>query len=107
MSGANGAFVGFTLVDLYKFFSVILHILLIRKPKLGDYDSTNPVLYSPFPTLIRLSRNKFLRIVRYLHAVDNACRVQAGSASHDKLAKIRFLIDHLLERFSVYTPGPN
>lgn len=37
-----------TLVNLKKFFAIVLHMSVLKKPQLRDYWSTNPVLHSSF-----------------------------------------------------------
>ena len=74
-------------------------------PALDDYWSTDPTLhYSPIAD--RISRDRFREISRYLHFADNATLTPRGTPGHDRLGKVRPVIDHLSGRFSdVYNPN--
>jgi hypothetical protein len=69
-----------------------------------DYWSTDPTLhYSPIAD--RITRDRFREISRYLHFVDNDTLPPRGSPGHDRLGKVRPVIDHLSSRFSdLYDP---
>ena len=70
-----------------------------RLPALDDYWSTDPTLhYSPIAN--RISRDRFREVSRYLHFVDNATLSPRGTPGHDRLGKVRPVIDHLSKRFS-------
>ena len=73
-------------------------------PALDDYWRTDPTLhYSPIAD--RISRDRFREISRYLHFADNATLMPRGTPGHDRLGKVRPVIDHLSGRFSdVYNP---
>ena len=73
-------------------------------PALDDYWSTDPVLhYSAIAD--RISRDRFRDISRYLHFVDNNSLPPQGSPGHDRLGKVRPVIDHLSQRFAdLYEP---
>ena len=75
-----------------------------RLPALDDYWSTDPTLHYP-PIADRISRDCFREVSRYLHFVDNATLSPRGTPGHDRLGKVRPVIDHLSKRFSdVYDP---
>ena len=62
-------------------------------PALDDYWSTDPTLhYSPIAD--RISRDRFQEISRYLHFIDNTTLPERGSPGHDRLGKVRPVIDH-------------
>ena len=68
-------------------------------PALDDYWSKDPTLhYSPVAD--RISRDRFREISRYLHFADNSTLVPRGSPGHDRLGKVRPVIDHLSARFA-------
>ena len=73
-------------------------------PALDDYWSKDPSLrYSAI--VDRITRDRFRDITRYLHFVDNATLTPRGSPGHDRLGKVRPVIDHLSSRFSdLYEP---
>jgi hypothetical protein len=45
------------------FFAILIHISLVKKPKLWDYWSTVPILQSSYTTAIGMSRDRFLSIL--------------------------------------------
>lgn len=79
----------------------------VRISKLGDYYSTNPVLYSPYLTLYDLVETNSYKVLRYLHVVENTPYMQMVQPGYDKLAKFRFLINHLLETTLCKFQKPN
>ena len=71
---------------------------IIRKPTMKAYWSTYPNVVTPFFNSI-ISRDKFYRIMRGLHFVDNAI------SSTDRTYKISPVIKKLNQRFfDVYKP---
>ena len=83
-------------------FSVLMGINHL--PSLNDYWSRDPRLrYAPVAD--RITRDRFREISRYLHFVDNDTLVPRGEEGHDRLGKVRPLIDHLSTKFSeAYEP---
>ena len=75
-----------------------------RLPALDDSWSKDQHLhYSPL--VDRISRDWFREISRYLHFADNSTLVPKGSPGHDRLGKVRPVIDHLSSRFAdLYDP---
>ena len=73
-------------------------------PALADYCSKDPSLrYSAIAD--RITRDRFRDITRYLHFVDNATLTLRGSPGHDRLCKVRPVIDHLSSLFlDLYEP---
>ena len=73
-------------------------------PSIDDYWKRDPFLrYSPVAN--RISRDRFHELSRYLHFADNDKLVPGGSPGHDRLGKMRPLIDHLASRFAeMYQP---
>ena len=83
-------------------FSVLMGINHL--PSLNDYWSRDPHLrYAPVAD--RITRDRFREISRYLHFVDNDTLVPRGEDGHDRLGKVRPLIDHLSTKFAqIYEP---
>lgn len=95
-----------TLEELNRFFAVIVHMSLVRKPHLKDYFSTHPVMWCPFPYNIGMGRDRFLSILKYLHISDNTTYLPRNDPNHDAAHKIRPLLDHLNRKFKeLYTPS--
>lgn len=83
-------------------FSVLMGINHL--PSLNDYWSRDPHLrYAPVAD--RITRDRFRDISRYLHFVDNDTLVPRGEDGHDRLGKVRPLVDHLSTKFAqAYQP---
>lgn len=52
--------------DLYCFFAIIVHMSIVRLPKLSMYWNSNPIYNSVFTRRI-MSKKKFFNILRFLH----------------------------------------
>ena len=79
------------------------NILMAILPSIDDYWKRDPLRYSPVAD--RISRDRFRELSQYLHFVDNNTLVPRGSPGHDRLGKVRQLIDHLASRFTeMYEP---
>ena len=93
-----------TLEDVKAFlgFSILMGINVL--PSLGDYWQRDKTLrYAPVAD--RISRDRFRDISRYLHFVDNDTLPPRGARNHDRLGKIRPLINHLTKEFTeLYNP---
>ena len=90
--------------EMRKFLAILIHMGLVKKPRINDYWSTNPVMASSFaPTL--MSRDRFKMILAFFHLNDNANFIPRGRLGHDPLFKVRTLIDSLNASFKrVYIP---
>lgn len=94
-----------TLAELKGFFSITIHMGLVKLPRIRDYWSTNPVLATTFCSGI-MSRNRFLAISSMLHLSDSTQFVSRGNPGHDPLFKLRPFLDPLIQSFqSACTPG--
>ena len=84
-------------------FSILMGIN--RLPSLDDYWSKDELLhYAPISK--RIPRWRFREISRYLHFVNNDDLAPRGDPMHDRLGKVRPLIDHLSDKFrSLYDPS--
>ena len=65
---------------------------------MDDYWSKDPHLHYT-PIADRIPRWRFHEISRYLHFVDNDHLAPRGDPAHDRLGKVRPLIDHLSWKF--------
>ena len=74
---------------------------LLKLPRVGDYWSRNEVLATPWFSSI-LSRDRLLRILRYLHLNDSSKQKKYGEVGYDQLFKVRPLLDHLSAVFLAY-----
>ena len=83
-------------------FSILMGICQL--PSIKDYWKKNEYLhYSPIAD--RIPRDRFLDISRYVHFTDNATLQPRGSSGHDRLGKVRPIINHLSVKFSeLYHP---
>ena len=77
-------------------FSILMGINHL--PLVDDYWSKDPRLHY-VPIADRIPRWHFREISRYLHFVDNDHLAQRGDPAHDRLEKVRPLIDHLSSKF--------
>ena len=76
-------------------------------PSVGDYWSKDPLLHYA-PTADRILRWRFRGISRYLHFVDNDHLAPRRDPTHDRLEKVRPLIDLLSLKFeTLYEPSKN
>ena len=72
---------------------------LVKKGKISNYCSTNPLYKNEVATSI-MSRNRFQELLRYIHIVDNVTIDPT-----DRRAKIQALVDLLQSKFQeLYTP---
>ena len=96
-----------TVEELRAYFGFCILMSVNNLPAAGDYWRRDPI-YHYVPIASRISRDRFREIGRYLHFVDNNTLAPHGDPSHDRLGKIRPLINHLSSRFqAVYSPHKN
>lgn len=82
--------------EMYKFFSIIIHMCLVKKPTISDYWSKDPVIASTFaPSL--LSRDRFRSIFFMFHLNYDATDKPKGNVNDDPLHKIHPYLDHMVE----------
>ena len=83
-------------------FSILMGINQL--PAIKDYWKKNDYLhYSPIAD--RIPRDRFLEISRYIHFVDNSTLQPRGAPGHDRLGKVRPIINHLSAKFAeAYDP---
>ena len=69
-----------------------------RLPDLYDYWSTDEVFHY-YPIASRIPRKRFLEMARFLHFANNDDIVPRGEPGHDRLAKVRPVIEMVRESF--------
>lgn len=82
--------------EIYKFFAIILHMCLLKLPKLRDYWSTDPLIQTGFARSL-MSRDRFLSLLYMLHINDNNNYKKKGEDGHDPLHKVRPFFDFFVE----------
>ena len=89
--------------EMMAFVALLLCMGINKRPRYAMYWSRSEVLRSPlYPST--MSRNRFLAILRFFHLADNT----ADDSPHDKLSKVRLLLDNVLPLFrGIYKPGRN
>ena len=99
-----GVWVKITTEELKAYLGFCILMGINQLPALDDYWSTDPMLhYSPVAD--RITRDRFREMSRYLHFVGNATLTPRGSPGHDRLGKVRPVLDHLSSRFlDLYDP---
>lgn len=107
---ANSIWAKWTTVKLhevYQFFSIILHMCVVKKFKIRDYWSTEKLISTSYASSI-MSRDRFASILANFHIGDNSTAVRYEQPGHDPLHKIRPYINHLLSEFPrSYYPHQN
>lgn len=90
--------------ELKAFIGFCLLMGVNRLPAIYDYWKRDP-FYRYSPIADRISRKRFRDLFRFLHFADNETLVPRGVDGHDRLGKVRPLIDYLSGRFAdVYHP---
>lgn len=93
-----------TLKDLRKFFTVLIHMSLVKKGSILDYWSTMDIVKCSFASSV-MPRDRFLLMLSFLHLNDNSTYIPRGNEGHDPLHKVRPVYDHLRNKFkTLYTP---
>ena len=90
--------------EMKAFLSLHLSMGLVDKPEIEDYWATFWLTYTPGFGKV-MSRNRFQMILSFLHFSDNNEYVRSGEPGHDKLFKVRPVIEKIIPRFAeVYSP---
>ena len=93
--------------EVKAFFGFSILMGIDHLPSVDDYWSKDPLLHYA-PIADRIPRWRFREISRYLHFVDNDHLAPRGDPAHDRLGKVRPLIDHLSSKFeTLYQPSKN
>lgn len=80
--------------DMQAFLALILIMGLVKMPSYEDYWTTDNILEMP-GLRSTMTRNRFELILSYLHLNNNANNLPSDNPSHDRLFKVRPLLDHL------------
>ena len=91
-----------TTTELWAYFGFMILMGLYPKPALSDYWRRDPfVNYAPIAD--RIPRDRFYDVT--LHFADNSTLPSPGERGHDRLGKVREVMDLLSERFlALYNP---
>nr|BAF82020.1 piggyBac transposase Uribo1 [Xenopus laevis] len=93
--------------EIKRFLALTLAMGLVERNTLASYWDTTTVLSIPLFSAV-MPRNRYQILLRFLHFNDNAAAVPPNEPGHDRLYKLRPLIDSLSQRFAeVYTPSQN
>ncbi|XP_048514356.1 piggyBac transposable element-derived protein 4-like [Athalia rosae] len=87
-------FFNVTPVELKKWFGLVILMGIIKKPKIDDYWSTNPLLETPIFGKT-MSRNRFRQMLTFLHFCDNS-NIPDNA---DRLFKVQGVIDYFTKKF--------
>ncbi len=98
-NSGSGAWIDTTENELKAFIGLLILMGIVRLPRLELYWSTNyPLINTPGISSI-MPRNRFLQLWRFLHLNDNNNAIPYGQVGHDKLFKVRKLLDMLCPLF--------
>ncbi|XP_041420032.1 piggyBac transposable element-derived protein 4-like [Xenopus laevis] len=93
--------------EIKRFVGLTLAMGLVKAHSLESYWDTTTVLSIPVFSAT-MPRNRYQLLLRFLHFNNNATAVPPNEPGHDRLHKLRPLIDSLSQRFGeVYTPSKN
>ena len=91
----------FCIEELMAFIGLNVAMGMLHLPQVKDYWSTSKILSTPwFPSV--MSRDRFLKILKFLHLVDSTLQKKKGEEGYDPLFKVRFLVDHLAAVYPQY-----
>lgn len=95
-----------TVTDMYSAIAIIIYMSIVHLPTISMYWNTDPMYNFQFVRKV-MSRDKFLRILRFLHFSDED-NDKINGKDIDATYKVQPVIDMLLLRFqSAYRPGRN
>ena len=94
-----------TISDMLRFLGLIIAMGVVCLPKIPQYWSTRwPFQSTNFSRV--MSRDRFQLVLKFFHLIDNMEQVPRGQPGHDKLFKLRPLLEYLIPRFqSMFTPN--
>nr|XP_012148632.1 PREDICTED: piggyBac transposable element-derived protein 4-like [Megachile rotundata] len=90
----NPKFVDLTAPELRKWFGLTILMGIVKKARIDDYWSTNPLIDTPIFRKT-MSRNRFRQILSFLHFSDNNNKPDNA----DRLFKVQFIIDYFSKKF--------
>ena len=101
----KGYNVSFTKEDILGYLGMNIAMGIVGLPELQDYWTREPLLNVPwFPSV--MSSKKFKAISRFLHFADNALALPRDDPNHDKLWKVRPVINTIqAQSRALYVPG--
>ncbi|KAL6432027.1 hypothetical protein ACFW04_007454 [Cataglyphis niger] len=89
--------------ELKKFLGLVIIMGLVRKARINDYWSTNPIIETSIFSKT-MSRNRFRKVLKYLNFFDN----EKMPSNADRLYKVQHLIDYFSKKFQKnFSPGRN
>ncbi|KAM4045341.1 piggyBac transposable element-derived protein 4-like [Anomaloglossus baeobatrachus] len=93
--------------EMRTFLGLTFAMGLVKKPSIRSYWSNSPVYATPmFPAVIPRSRYEIL--MRFWHFNDNSQCLPRNAPEHDRLYKLRPIIEEFTETFlRIYTPTQN
>lgn len=97
----DGVILNCTKADIEQFFGILLHTGIVKMSSRRMYWS-NECRYPPVADV--MSRNRFEQLMKYFHIVDNANQIPNTSPEHDKLFKVRPLLNSLAESMRSLAP---
>ena len=94
-----------SLQEIKRFFSIIIHMSVLRMTSLRDYWSLHLIIHTSYAASVGMSRDRFLALLTMLHLNNNNAKAARGQPGYDTLSKIRPIIDTLMTKFQeVYAP---
>ncbi|XP_025162453.1 piggyBac transposable element-derived protein 4-like [Harpegnathos saltator] len=90
----NAKFVDVTAPELRKWFGLAILMGIVKKARIDDYWSTNPLIDTPIFRKT-MSRNRFRQILSFLHFSDNNNKPDNA----DRLFKVQSIIDYFSKKF--------
>lgn len=91
-----------TISEIERFLAIIVHMGFVRKPRLRDYWSTNPIYDSKFASSLQISRDRFFSMLTFLHLNNNDTYIPRGNPGHDPLYKLRPVFNKLMNDFHTF-----
>ena len=94
-----------TIEELQAFLGINLVMGMLRLPQVRDYWANDEIFSTPWLPSV-MAHDRFFKIMRFIHIVDNSLQKRKGEDGYDSLFKVRSLIDHLAAVFPrYYYPG--
>nr|XP_022903201.1 piggyBac transposable element-derived protein 4-like [Onthophagus taurus] len=90
----SAKFVDVTAAELKKWFGLTILMGIVKKTRMDDYWSTNPLIETPIFRKT-MSRNRFRQILSFLHFSDNNNKPDNA----DRLFKVQPIIDYFSKKF--------
>lgn len=91
--------------EIKLFIAINILMGIVKLDAFEDYWSTDQRLHQSSIASL-MSRNRYERINRYLHLNNTEQAVPRGQPGHDKLHKVRPLLEHVRQKFAaLYKPG--